>query len=118
TFRAFPEPVPGASPICRFYIPPVYGDSHFFSASPAECVEVQTRFPFFDLETPNAFYVYPPDAEATCAQGTIPLYRPWDAGADTKLRYPTDPTIRAQLTARGWVAEGSGLGVVAFVAGG
>ena len=25
------------SPVCRFYIPPPNGESHFFSASPAEC---------------------------------------------------------------------------------
>jgi photosystem II stability/assembly factor-like uncharacterized protein len=115
TFRAFPGPTLGASPLCRFYIPPAYGDSHFFSASPAECARVQARFPFFDLETPNAFYVYPPDAAGTCAQGTIPLYRVWDARPDTNHRYTTDPSIREQMIARGWLAEGSGIGVVACV---
>src|SRR5262249_19886801 len=40
-----------ANPVCRYYIPPAYGDSHFFSASQMECAEVQARFPQFDLET-------------------------------------------------------------------
>ena len=118
TFRALPGPQVGASAVCRFYIPPAYGDSHFFSASPPECAEVQSRFPFFDLETPGAFYVYPPDSNGNCAQGTIALYRLWDARPETNHRYTTDAAIRAQMIARGWLAEGSGIGVVACVPGG
>jgi hypothetical protein len=102
-------------PVCRFYIPPAYGDSHFFSASPAECAQVQVRFPFFDFETANAFYVYPPDATGACVPGTIPLYRVWDGRAHTNHRYITDPAVRQQMIERGWVPEGSGIGVVACV---
>jgi hypothetical protein len=36
-FNAFVDAAAGASPICRIYLPAVYGDSHLFSASPAEC---------------------------------------------------------------------------------
>ena len=39
TFQAFADQASagtGANPVCRFYIPPP-ADSHFFSASPAEC---------------------------------------------------------------------------------
>jgi hypothetical protein len=79
---------------------------------------VHATFPFFDLETTNAFYVYLPDAAGLCAQGTIPLYRLWDARPDTNHRYTTDPAIREQMIARGWVAEGSGIGVVACIPGG
>jgi len=117
-FRALPGPLPGTSPVCRFYIPPAYGDSHFFSASPAECAQVQVKFPFFELETPNAFYVHPPDAAGACPQGTVELYRLWDARPDTNHRYTTDPAVRAQMIARGWLPEGSGIGVVACVPGG
>jgi hypothetical protein len=115
TFRVFTVPLPGMLPVCRFYIPPAYGDSHFFSVSPAECAEVPTRFPAFKLETPNAFYVDVPDAAGNCIQGTIPLYRLWDARADTNHRYTTDPALREQMITRGWVPEGSGIGVVACV---
>ena len=112
SFRALPGPVVGASPVCRFYIPPAYGDSHFFSASVDECAQVQTKYPFFVYETPSAFYVYLADAvTGSCPPGSIPVYRVWDNRIDTNHRYTTDPAIRAQMIARGWVAEGYGVGV-------
>lgn len=77
---------------------------------------MQARFPFFDFETPNAFYVYLPDAATgTCAQGTTPLYRVWDNRLDTNHRYTTDPAVREQMVAQGWIPEGAGIGVVACV---
>ncbi|HEY3533338.1 MAG TPA: hypothetical protein VGL43_09480, partial [Casimicrobiaceae bacterium] len=33
----------GLNPVCRFYIPPAHGDSHFFSASPDECAAVRAK---------------------------------------------------------------------------
>jgi len=118
TFRALLGTAVGASPVCRFYIPPAYGDSHFFSASVDECAQVQAKYPFFDYETPNAFYVYQVDAATgACASGTIPLYRVWDDRPDTNHRYTTDPAIRLQMIARGWIPEGAGIGVVACVPG-
>jgi len=33
----------GVNPVCRFYIPPAHGNSHFFSASPAECAAIQAK---------------------------------------------------------------------------
>ena len=118
TFRALPGSMVNTSPVCRFYIPPAYGDSHFFSASIDECAQVHAKYPFFDYETPNAFYVYQPDAATgACAAGTIPLYRVWDDRTDTNHRYTTDPAIRQQMIARGWIPEGAGIGVVACVPG-
>jgi len=32
------------SPVCRYYIPPGYGDSHFFSASSQECSDTGAKF--------------------------------------------------------------------------
>ena len=46
-FAVFSASAPGTSPVCRFYLPPAYGDSHFFSASPDECNAVQAKFPGF-----------------------------------------------------------------------
>jgi YVTN family beta-propeller protein len=38
TFLAYrAQSTSGLSPVCRFYMPPQHGDSHFFSALPAEC---------------------------------------------------------------------------------
>ena len=35
-----------SSPVCRFYGNPARGlDSHFYSATPQECIDVQVRFP-------------------------------------------------------------------------
>ena len=52
---------PGTSPVCRFYLPPANGDSHFYSASPAECAEVRAKFPTFVFEAPDVMHVALPD---------------------------------------------------------
>mgnify|MGYP003694616863 CR=1 FL=1 len=33
TFKVYTQPQGTANPVCRFYIPPGLGDSHFYSAS-------------------------------------------------------------------------------------
>jgi hypothetical protein len=117
TFRAYPTATANASPVCRFYIPPAYGDSHFYSASPAECAAVQARFPQFILESSNVMYVDLPDpATGACPVGDIPVYRVWDHRVDTNHRYTTDVAIRAQMIAKGWVAEGYGPNLVIMCA--
>jgi hypothetical protein len=57
TFRAYPVQQAGTSPVCRFYLPPINGDSHFYSASPTECADVHRRFPTFDLESSAVMHV-------------------------------------------------------------
>jgi hypothetical protein len=44
-FPALPPAPVAAAPVCRFYIPPQHGDSHFFSASAAECAAIRDRIP-------------------------------------------------------------------------
>src|ERR1700676_943080 len=65
TFQGFADAAsggPGVNPVCRFYIPPP-ADSHFFSASPAECAAALAKIPSdpnyrsIVYETPNAFYI-------------------------------------------------------------
>jgi uncharacterized delta-60 repeat protein len=99
-----------SNPVCRFYIPPTYGDSHFFSASPAECGEVSAEFPQFVLETQDAFRATVPDAlTGACLSPTsAPIYRVWNKRADTNHRYITDKQVRDAMVAKGWVAEGYG----------
>ena len=110
-------------PVCRFYIPPAQGDSHFFSASADECAAVESRFPSLVLETSSAFYVTSPDpATGQCPvmpgfiDGDIalgPVYRLWNGRADSNHRYTTHLDVRAAMIARGWIPEGYGpLGVV------
>ncbi len=116
TFQAFADPLSGAgaSPVCRFYIPPP-ADSHFFSASPAECAAVLAKIPIdpnyrgFAYETPSAFYIALPDvATGACPAGTLPVYRLWNQRADSNHRYTADPVTKALMVAKGYASEGYG----------
>jgi len=112
--------------VCRYYMPPAQGDSHFFSASRDECAAVGARFGSFVLETDAAFYAALPDpATGRCGamEGFIdgdielvPVYRLWNRRADTNHRYTTRLSDRAAMLARGWEPEGYGpLGVAMCV---
>jgi len=108
-FNAYLAAQTGFGPVCRFYIPPGYGDSHFYSASPAECAVALAKYPFFVYESPNVFYVALPDiTTGACPANTIPVYRVWDRRVDTNHRYMTSAAVRAYMVASGWVAEGYG----------
>jgi hypothetical protein len=108
TFKAFPDASSGQSPVCRFYLPPPFGDSHFYSVSAAECALVRQKYPGFVYESPNVMYLGMPDPSGACAPGMIPVYRVWDNRIDTNHRYTTDRTLRDQMVAQGWVEEGYG----------
>jgi len=122
TGRSFPvyaAATGGASPVCRFYLPPANGDSHFYSASPAECAEVKAKFPTFVYEASDVFHVALPDTTTgACPAGTTPVYRLWNARADSNHRYTIDATVRAEMLAKGYIPEGYGpLGVAMCAAG-
>jgi hypothetical protein len=109
TFGVFDASAPGTSPVCRFYLPPASGDSHFYSASAAECAATQTRFPAFVLESADVFDVVAADtATGACPLTTIPVYRLWNGRADSNHRYTTDPAISQRMRDAGWIAEGYG----------
>ena len=109
--------VGGASPVCRFYIPPASGDSHFYSASPAECDEVRTRFPQFTHESAEVMAAHLPDGvTGACPASTVPVYRLWNQRVDSNHRYTTSRDTRASMIAGGHVAEGYGPEGVAFCA--
>jgi len=117
-FKGFASPTgigAGANPVCRFYIPPAVGDSHFFSAAPDECAALLQKmmtdplYAGYIYETPNLFYIYLPDTTTgACPAGTIPVYRLWNQRADSNHRYTTDLAIKAQMIAAGYVTEGYG----------
>ena len=108
-FSAYVAAMPGANPVCRFYIPPAFGDSHVFTASLAECAEAQVKFPQFVLETEAAFYLPLPDTTTgACPTGTIPVYRLWNQRVDTNHRYTVDASIRDEMLGQGYIAEGYG----------
>jgi len=66
----------GVQPVCRFYLLPQYGDSHFYSADPAECAATAAKFAgSWVEESPALFYIQVPDASGSCPAGTRPVYR-------------------------------------------
>ncbi len=104
-------PVAGASPVCRFYGSPAAGlDSHFYSASPAECAAVRQRFPGIWLEeTDNAFGIGLPDpVTGQCPASSVPVYRAWNDRIDSNHRFTTDPSTLQAMVAKGYIAEGYG----------
>lgn len=121
SFYVFSSPGQFLNPVCRFYIPPQHGNSHFFSASPAECAQIASRIGFdpnysgYIEETPSAFYVELPNTTTgVCAGGTIPVYRLWNFRFDSNHRYTTSPAVKAEMLGRGYIAEGYGPNSVAM----
>ncbi len=112
SFRVYPTQASGGasvSGVCRIYIPPGRGDSHFFSASAQECSDTLAKFPFMLLETSAAFFVALPNlASGACPPGTIPVYRVWNNRADSNHRYMIDRVLRDAMVAAGGIAEGYG----------
>jgi hypothetical protein len=110
-------PRPGYGPVCRFYGRPEAGlDTHFFSASPAECAEVAQRYPYaWILETFDAFEVALPDLQTgACPATTIPVYRLYNNRPDVNHRYVTSLAIRNAMALHGWIPEGYGPDAVSF----
>ena len=118
-FDGSSSPGAGLSAVCRFYIPPAHGDSHFFSASTTECATVLAKiasdpnFSGYIEETPAEFYIALPDTTSgACPAGTAAVYRLWNHRADSNHRYTADAATRDAMVARGYVPEGYGpLGV-------
>jgi hypothetical protein len=107
----------GASPVCRFYLPPADGDSHFYSAFPAECEEGRVRFPQFVFESPQVMVSVLPDlASGACPAGFLQVFRLWNQRPDNNHRFTTDRTVRAAMIGQGFLAEGFGPEGVAFCA--
>ena len=112
-FMAYDSPAAGASPVCRYYRTPGFGDSHFYSASASECAAVSAnpqQYPGWTLETSSAFYIALPDTTTgACAAGTVPVWRFFNQ-TTTNHRYTTDHTVRDDMRAAGatWLPEGYG----------
>jgi serine protease len=95
--------------VCRYYGNPAYGlESHFYSASPDECADVQRRWPDqWRLESLEVFRVDLPDpATGMCVPGSMPVYRALNGRADTNHRYTADARIQASMIGRGYTPEG------------
>jgi len=115
SFRAYISPQTGTSPVCRYYLPPAFGDSHFFGRGTAECNATGAAHPAFILEDPQFMDMFLPVA-GNCPANTMPIYRVFSNRADANHRYMTDRSVRDQMVAKGWLAEGDGPDLVVMCA--
>jgi hypothetical protein len=115
SFNAYASMSIGTSPVCRFYIPPAYGDSHFFGRGVSECAATHAKFPEFVYESEEVFAMELP-LNGICSRATIPVYRVFDNRADANHRYTTDRSVRDAMVAKGWIAEGDGPDAVVMCA--
>ena len=98
-------------PVCRFYGNPARGlDSHFYSATPQECVEVKARFPNeWLIESDEVFRVHGVSpTTGLCPANTTPVYRLYNGRADVNHRYTTDLSVVDAMLAKGYTLEGIG----------
>jgi hypothetical protein len=111
TLRAYPNGA-GTSAVCRFFSTS-FGEksSHFYTPFATECDAVKAN-PNWQVEG-IVFGMPIPFADGSCPHGTVPVYRTYNngGGGAPNHRYTTDPTVRAEMLARGSVPEGPGIGV-------
>ena len=105
------------TPICRYYLPPQFGDSHFFGRGTVECNATGQANPEYVLEEPAFMQLFFPIA-GNCPALTTPIYRVFSNRNDANHRYMTDRALRDQMVARGWLAEGDGPDLVVMCAPG
>ncbi|MFO1325153.1 MAG: hypothetical protein U1F15_13965 [Burkholderiales bacterium] len=102
---------PGRLPMCRYYGLPEAGlDSHFYTASVLECLDVGAKFAgAWALESGQVFQVHFPNIETgECPAGTTAVLRTWNSRADSNHRYMVKPALRSEMLAKGHVSEGYG----------
>ena len=86
SLRTFNTPQSGTSPVCRFYIPPELGDSHFFGRGTAECNATGQKNPSFILEDPAFMQMFLPVGPS--ARGA----RPRSIASSATVRMPITAT--------------------------
>ena len=115
TLKTYTTTQTGTSPVCRFYIPPALGDSHFFGRGTVECNATALQNPSFVLEEPAFMQMFLPTA-GVCPPNTTEVYRVFDNRPDANHRYTTDRVVRNQMVVMGWLAEGDGPNMVVMCA--
>jgi probable HAF family extracellular repeat protein len=104
-----------STPICRFFnnhFAPK--SSHFYAPRGSGCEDTLALFPDWGLEDAKLFNTYLPDGTGTCPQGTIRVYRMYNAGMGgaPNHRFTTSVAERQSTLAKGFVPEGAGVGGV------
>ena len=115
SFKTYTTAQAGTSPVCRYYIPPGLGDSHFFGRGTVECNETGQKNPSFVLEDPSFMQMFLP-AAGVCPANTTQVYRVFSNRPDANHRYMTDKAVRDQMVVNGWLAEGDGPDLVVMCA--
>ncbi len=114
TFLAYSDPTAapaGALPVCRFYVLPQAGDSHFYSANPAECAATAAKFAgTWQEESAALFYIPIPDqGTGACPADTRPIFRFLNDANGLHHRYTAEVDVRDSIIADGgWTQEGYG----------
>ena len=115
SFLSYAKAQPGTSDICRFYIPPAAGDSHFYGRGTAECAATASAHPDYTLEDPNFMAMFLP-LGGVCPLNTTEVYRAFDNRPDGNHRYTTDKGVLQAMVDKGWLAEGDGPNFVVMCA--
>ena len=115
TFKVFTTARQGASPVCRYYIPPTHGDSHFYGRGAAECDATGANLPHLVLEAREFMYVALP-VNGECPANTEIIYRVFNNRPDANHRYMNDRELRDEMARQGWVVEGDGFDRVVMCA--
>lgn len=106
TFRTIqPDYCHGASPVFRFYN--FEANTHFFTASTAECGFVRRSDPGWVYEG-EAFGARLP-VDGACEPGRTPVYRLYNDRwmfRDSNHRFVTRTALRDRMAAEGWISEG------------
>lgn len=114
TFLAYSDPSvapSGVVPVCRFYVLPQAGDSHFYSASSKECADTAVNFAgTWVEESPALFYILLPNAiTGDCPANTRAIFRFLNNFNGLHHRYTSDLSVRDSTIADGgWTLEGYG----------
>ncbi|MFO1312479.1 MAG: S8 family serine peptidase [Burkholderiales bacterium] len=115
SFKAYPAAQAGTTDICRIYIIPARGDSHFFGRGATECNATMAAHPDFVLEDGRFMAMFLPTL-GTCPAGTQQVYRVFSNRPDANHRYMTDKATRDAMAAKGWLVEGDGPDAVVMCA--
>ena len=111
----------GSVAICRFFNSSFAPkSSHFYAPHGLGCETTIAGFPDWILEDDKLFNTMLPDTTSgTCPAGTIPVYRLYNngMGAAPNHRFLTDLAERQKMLAKGYIAEGAGIGVGMCVPG-
>ena len=115
TFLAYSDaaaaPV-SVQPVCRFYVLPQEGDSHFYSADPSECAATAARFAgTWQEESAALFYIQVPNqgTGGACPANTRPVFRFLNNANGLHHRYTSEVDVRDSIISDGgWTQEGYG----------